>query len=749
MRISIASSLIPTWLLVFFPQQAHASASPLSHVKAQLVSDAESIEPGRLFTMGFHLKMQPGWHVYWVNPGDSGTPPRAQWELPRGFKAGEIQWPAPQAIELPPLMNYGYEGEVLLPVELTPPAHLNERSVTLKAQLKWLECKEVCIPGRAELAIELPILSKKSTAPIRPIRNEEWIKAFDDARLRTPAPISSDWSAKAALKDHSLLITLKKNSARDAEEKAFFANPKTLAFFPLQAGWMEGIKPQMIRASDSTVTLELARVDAGVPFTFEKIEGVIVNAAPKNGARVAYQIAAALEPRPTAAAAVDSASAPFAPTGAAAPSAAPAAHAPSSWLSLLFLAFLGGLILNLMPCVFPVLSLKVLSLLSHSGESKAKIRAQGLIFCAGVLVSFWALAAILLIARSAGQSWGWGFQLQSPRFVAGLILLFFLIGLNLLGVFEIGGRLAGAGSQLASRRDSWGSFFSGVLATVVATPCTAPFMGAAIGFALSQSATAVLLIFTAIALGMLLPYLALALRPQLLSKLPRPGAWMVTLKEFLAFPMWASALWLGWVLAQQAGIESVLLLLGILIIFSFGFWLSKKSAGLARWLGLALALALTAAFIAKMPQRSSQAAPHAPRAGWTPYSEQALAQALGQGKPVFVDFTAAWCLTCQVNARVALHVDAVERAFEEQRITRLLADWTSEDPTITRTLARFGRQGVPLYLLYSGKKDQAPLILPEILTPGIVLDYISKINLKTKENSQPCEPLSTLSPSCS
>jgi thiol:disulfide interchange protein DsbD len=563
--------------------------------EAELVAERTAVVPGEPLTVALRLAAIPGWHTYWRNPGDSGEPTRIEWKLPRGFAAGEIEWPTPERIPVGPLMNFGYEGEVLLLTRIVAPANLPPgRTVTLRAKANWLVCEVQCIQEEAQLSLTLPV-ARNSRADAR------WWKPIARARAQLPAPVPAGWmfSARAEQGGASLAIT---PPPRIDLKEAFF--------LPFEEGKIEPAAPQPLAYASDNYRLGL-RAAAQPVGPFERVHGVLVT--PDQALLVDVPIVAR-----------------FADLGLA--------------LALGF-AFAGGLLLNLMPCVLPVLSIKALSF----GDARLR---EGLLYAAGVLVSFWILAALLIGLRALGAQLGWGFQLQSPVAVAVLAVFFLVLAMNLSGFFEL--RLAFAGGTT-------GHFLSGVLAVVIASPCTAPFMGAALGYAVFESGWRAFAVFTALGLGMALPYAALAAAPGWRRHLPRPGPWMPRLKQWLAVPLYATVLWLAWVFAQQAD-----------------FFREKSDA-------------------------------------WQSYSAQKVAALAAAGKPVFVDFTAAWCVTCQVNERVVLSRDDVQKLFRERGVTLVRADWTRRDPEIARALSDLGRSGVPAYVLYL--PGRAPQLLPEVLTP--------------------------------
>jgi len=659
-----------------------ASSARSQHTEVELVSELSAIAPGQPFTVALRMKMDPHWHTYWKNPGDSGLATTLAWTLPRDFTAGPIQWPAPQRIDAGGLVSYAYEGEAWLLVEITPPRTLRPGTrVPIKARADWLECEEICIPGGADLELTLPVAS----AP-RPDKTRE--ADFTLARASLPQPAFSPFRLEDRGSEWALVM--EQASARLVPGAFFFAAQEQV---------VEYGAPQKLSAGNSSPTLLIPKSANAAKPAF--VSGVLRIEGP---AGVQYFEIPPLVPVPGEA-------------------EASAAIPSQNFATILLFGLLGGLILNLMPCVFPVLGLKIMGLVHQAGESRARVIRHGLAYTAGVLGSFWLLAGVLLLLRSGGAQLGWGFQLQEPGFVYALASLMLLFGLNMSGVFEIGTSLVGTGSG-ASTSGLGGSFLSGVLATVVATPCAAPFLAPALGAALALPPLPSLTLFTAIAFGLASPFLLLCAFPALVRHLPRPGAWMETLKQGLAFLLYAAAAYLLWVLAGQADEARLLAALFSLVLLASAAWIYGRTASPAlpahtrRW-GLAAALLLTFASLAYGWPR--QASPQ--DIAWEPWSAERVETALAGGRPVYVDFTARWCATCQVNKRVVFGSSEVLKTFRERKVAALKADWTNQDPAITAELARFGRSAVPFNLVYL-PGEAAPRVLPEVLTPGIVLDAL-------------------------
>ncbi len=675
--------------------------APEPHVKAELVAESDAIVPGQPLQLALKLAHENEWHTYWQVPGDSGLPTRIEWQLPAGFTAGPIEWPYPHRLPAGPLVNYGYEGETLLLTKLQVPADLaTGKNVTLNAKAEWLECKDVCIPGSADLSLTLPVRAAAGASPHAAL--------FAQARKLVPGAVPGV-TVRATTEGDRIRLALTVPTDRSIN---------SIEFFPLEEGRIEPAAAQVLDRSNGTALVLTAAKP--VKADAKSLAGVIVvNGGPSKAGGWAATVEG-----PVAAGAVGALPAP----------ATAASPAPTmSLLAALGAAFVGGLILNLMPCVFPVLSLKLIGLAqqrTHSGP----MAAHGVAFAVGVILSFVLLAGLLIALQKAGSALGWGFQLQTPWVVASLTVLFFVIGLNLLGVFEFtfGSGLGNtkAADALVGKSDWRGSFGTGVLAVIVASPCTAPFMSAALGYAITQPAAIALSVFAMLGVGMAAPYLLLTLFPALLAKLPRPGRWMELFKQFMAFPMFATCVWLLWVLAQQVDAGGVALALGVLVAVSFALWslgLAQRGAARFRWVALVGAVVAAMTFT---PIATSEPVAAGSKttsgADWVEYSPKALADLKAQGKPVFVDFTAAWCVTCQVNKRVALNTDKVRSQFADSGIVRMKADWTNRDETITRALAEFGRNGVPLYVLYDSSGQ--PTVLPELLTENTVLAALEKIH---------------------
>ncbi len=671
-------------------------------VRAEIVAHApEGIAAGKPLWLGLKIEHQPHWHTYWKNPGDSGLPTTLQWTLPAGVQAADITWPTPKRLPIGPLMNYGYEDTLLLPVAVTVPADFNAETLDVKLRADWLVCKDVCIPEGGDFVLKLP--ARQATAAQGAL--------FEATRRAVPVAMAQA-QATAEVRDGTLVV---KVAGLPANWQG-----KPLAFFPETGGVINNAAkvPGQWQGGQWTAIIPLDPQRSEGP---QAIPAVLVAEGATPGGQVLVQVTT---PWPAVSAPGTQSALPALGDGTVSHST-PASAPVSLGLALLF-ALVGGALLNLMPCVFPVLSLKVLGFAAHAHDRR-QLLAGGLAYTAGVVVSFVALAGLLLALRAGGEQLGWGFQLQSPMVVAALAALFTLIGLNLAGVFEFASVLPSSLASARARHPLVDSALTGVLAVAVASPCTAPFMGASLGLAVTLPAVQALAVFATLGLGMALPFLAASAWPALARALPRPGVWMAHFKTVMAFPMFATVVWLVWVLGQQAGIDGVAALLALLVTLAFAAWalgsptLGPKARG---GFGTAAVLLLAAALFWGAPTlRQDAIAAANPVAGsatnasndWQPWSTERVAQARAEGRPVFVDFTAAWCVTCQFNKRTTLANSEVTADFEARRVLLLRADWTRRDPAITAELARFGRNGVPVYLVYV-PGSTGPQLLSEILT---------------------------------
>ncbi|HSW14250.1 MAG TPA: protein-disulfide reductase DsbD domain-containing protein [Solimonas sp.] len=681
---------------------AGASAAPpgTEHVEASLVAENDRLVPGdQPNWVALRLQPEPGWHVYWLNPGDSGIPTSLKWTLPAGVSAGAIEWPYPHPHHLGDLTNYGYGEETLHLVPLTLAAAVpTGQPLALQAEAKWLVCKDICIPGKAELQLELPVAASAKADPA-------WAAAFAKARADLPKP-ATDWPAQFAIADGSFSLAVNGTQVH-ADKVEFFAEANDLVAHNA---------PQRVdidARSGLRLSQQLSSYFTEAP---KEVRGVLV--LHEGGKAAAYRIVAL----PGSVEAVGASLPPPTTAVAGAVTVPPEPAAPPSLIAVLLSALLGGLILNLMPCVFPVLSLKALSVLQSREQAPGEARRHALAYTAGVISSFLAVAALLLALRAGGQAIGWGFQLQSPAFIGLLAYLLLALGLSLSGAANFGTRWMGVGQGLTQKSGSAGAFFTGVLAVVVASPCTVPFMGSAVGYAVTQGSGLALLVFAVLGLGLALPFLLIGFFPRLAAWLPRPGAWMETFKQAMAFPLYLTVAWLLWVLARQAGPDAMGLVLVGMVLVALAVWLWPRRGMFAT--AIKLGALLLAATLLWQPQLVPGPASHASSAqGAEVWSEAKVAELRAQGQTIFVDFTADWCLTCKVNERVALRTDAVQEAFRQRGVAFLVADWTRNDPAITHVLERFQRPGVPLYLVYVNGGE--PKVLPQVLTPQIVIDSLN------------------------
>jgi thiol:disulfide interchange protein len=659
--------------LILYAGPAVQAASVRSHAaEAELVTAREGIVPGAVLELGLRLKLDPGWHVYWKNPGDSGNAPTLALELPEGYKAGELLFPWPKRIPVAHLVNFGFEGEVLLPVRVDVPAGLPEGSVTLRARAEWLECKESCLPAGADLSIRLPVV-REAAASVH-------AALFGATAERLPVALPGGATARAVIAGTGV-VRLELAAAMACVEADFFPDREQV-FVHAKIRRMEAAAPPV---------RFFLPLDQKAPAA---VSGV-ATCSDGAGRVVAYAIDAPLE-------------------------AAPAAMAETGTASLavaLAFAFAGGLLLNLMPCVFPVLGLKVMALAATGGTTRSQRARHAVAFTAGVMLSFVALAGLMLALRAGGEQVGWGFQLQSPVVVSALAALFFVLALNLAGYFEWGlslQRLAGSGVGQAR-----GAFFDGMVAVLIASPCTAPFMGTALGYTVTQPPPVALLVFAALGLGMAAPFALLALEPAWVRRLPRSGPWLITVKQLFAFPLLATTVWLLWVLGELAGLGAVVRLCSLLLAIAFGIWLLQRRAARAfAMLAAAAVLATATLWLHAGLEPRTQGADRAADE-WQPYSRAMVDELRAQGKPVLIDFTAAWCITCQVNKHTVLGTETVARVLRETGTTALRADWTRRDAEITQALAQLGRNGVPVYVLYGA--DGSITLLPEVLTTDVVV----------------------------
>ena len=686
--------LLPAALLFLaFAAPAWAQEDATPHVQARLIAEQASAKPGGTLTVALEQNIRAGWHTYWSNPGDVGQATSIDWALPAGWKADALQWATPKSLPVGPFMDYGYEGKVWLLANVAVPADAKPGdTIPLKATAHFLVCEQICIPEDATLTLPIKIGDGAADPAV----------AKDFAAARAAMPVTSPWKLNYALGK-----TLDIYAAAPA---LVAAHPVQAAFFPSKSGLIKSPAPQQIGFAKDGLVLRITPADKASAIG-STLDGVLVLKS-SDGSVQALTVNAPQGPVPDA-------------SFSGAP-ASPAAGDSITLLVAIFSAFIGGLILNAMPCVLPILAMKALALAGHGGSGGGEARKEGFAYTAGAVLSFLLFGLVIVALRQGGSAVGWGFQLQEPIAVAGFSLLIFAVGLNLSGVFEFGS--VTVGDSLASRSGAVGAFFTGVLAVAVAAPCTAPFMAAALGFALTQSTVSALLIFLSLGLGFALPFLILAIFPRALSFMPKPGTWMLRLKQFLAFPMYGAAAWLTWVLAQEAGANGVAVLLAAFVALAMAAWLwsvTRDASGRGRVMGAIAALAI---LILALYGVSTLAGAVAPAQGAALASEKftddKLASLRASGTPVFVDATAAWCITCLVNEQAVLSRQPVKDAFASRKVTYLVADWTNRNSDITKLLEAHGRDGVPLYLYFAPGADK-PVILPQILTEAGVLSAIN------------------------
>jgi len=685
---------------------AAASVVTTEQVRAELLAWApEGVEPGKPVWVGLQLTHQPEWHTYWKNSGDSGLPTQLDWQLPAGIDAGEIAWPTPKKIPIGTLANYGYEKTVLLPVPLTVAPGFAGNQLDVKLKAAWLVCRKECIPQEGEFALSIPVRSSTAASS----------QLFKDTFAATPKALAAGASQVEVGGGKAIKVSLAGLPAA-LQGKTLALYPETSSVIEPAAAWQQAWQgavwtaevPLSSQRSESPASMPLVVALENVAYRID---------APVKGSWPAPAAAAVVPPALEAALRAN-ASAGAAPIQ--------ANSAPLGLFAALLGALLGGLVLNLMPCVFPVLAIKVVGFVQV--KDQATRLTTGLAYTVGVVLSFLALGALLLGLRAAGEQLGWGFQLQNPAVIALLAALFTVLGLNLAGLFEFGNVLPGSLAGWQAKNPTVNAFLSGVLATAIASPCTAPFMGASLGYAVGLPALQALSVFAAIGVGMALPYLAASAIPAVARALPRPGPWMVTFKQLMAFPMFATVAWLVWVLGQQSGVDGAGALLALLVLLALAIW-ALTLRGTARALLAAFSIALCALGLWSIgpnitrPVAVASAAPAA--GGWQPWEPGRVDQLAAQGQSVFVDFTAAWCVTCQYNKKTTLANAAVLADIEAKNVALLRADWTRRDPAVTAALAQLGRSGVPVYVIY--KPGRAPVVLSEILSVDDVRAELAKL----------------------
>ncbi len=677
--LSVKLSLFLILLLTTSSSLWSDSFFQASDSSVEVTSESEAMMKGDELLLGLNFKLTPGWHTYWKNPGDAGEGASVTWQLPKGFQASEILWPGPEAIPVEPLMTFGYEDEITL---LTKIKALDAAvfPAIVKAKVSWYTCKDICVPQEANLELTIQNGEKVNTF----FANE-----LSNVFLNLPKELSSKHRVEALDDNYFLQMELDGNT------------PVSSAyFFPEEYGLSSYSKEQILEINKNSLSLQISQSE--VDLKLQNFAGVLL--LNNQDSRTFFNVNLNLNNNQKQ-----------------------ESLSISELVLTIIFAFIGGLILNAMPCVFPILSIKILNFVEQSEGSKEKMIQHGLSFSAGVLVTFLSIAGLLLLLKSGGESIGWGYQLQSPLMVTILIYLFVAIGITFMSNLVLGGQLAQLGNINQGYGDITSSFLTGVLAVIVASPCTAPFMGSAVGIALLQPGFITIAIFVSLGLGFAAPYLLLSFYPSLLKVLPKPGAWMETLKQFMAFPMWGSALWLTWVLSGQVQTDSVLMVLLGALFIALGLWILEKnqsSDGFAKWMSLSSVTILLGAALWLAPTDYENIEQDT-SSDLNSYSPELLDSLLAENKPVFLNFTADWCITCKVNEAVVLNQVSIKNALESKGIVYLKADWTRKDETIANKLAEYGRTGVPLYLLYSS--EGIPVILPELLTEDMLLSYIETI----------------------
>ncbi len=663
-------------MLLVLSAPASANIVATERTEASILSDVSAIHAHETFWVALHIKMQSGWHTYWKNPGDSGMAPDVNWTLPKGFTAGELQFPAPDRMAFGDMVDYGYENDAWLLTPVTAPTIVNGKAVSILAlKARWLVCKDICIPETGEFALSL-----SAAVPLSPAEPSPDAGTIDGMVGRLPSAVTR--KADFYVSDNKIYFSLPVTGIA-------LSSIKNAEFFPGPSGFIINNAAQEYKANNQKIHFTLEAEKVTLP---GKANGV-VSLFLDNGMRKDFTIELQ--------------------------QAAGAPNSLSDVLKAVVFALIGGLILNLMPCVFPILSFKALAIVRKAAKHPREIKAHGFAYTAGVIVSFIALAAVLIAVQQSGRSIGWGYQMQSPTFVAILTVIFFFVGLNLSGFYEMPALFGNFGGAAAAQDNLFGSFITGMLAVLVATPCTAPFMAPAVGFALTQEAMVVILVFISLGVGLALPFLLISLFPSLVSCLPKPGEWILTLRQTLAFPLYLSAVWLFWILVREVGGDvAIIVLLGIIFLV-FALWLNKFSARSTTFLALLVATASIFAMIQFM-RITPPAAPAEVNA--ESFSTARLDALRKEGKAVFVDATADWCITCKVNESFVLSSRKIHNAFAGKHITYMIADWTHGDKEITRYLQSFGRAGVPIYVYYPPGKD--PIVLPQVLTKSLILNTI-------------------------
>lgn len=686
---------------IFFLPKSFAQIIKTANTEVELTPEVVSLRPGGSFWVALRMSMDPEWHVYWKNPGDSGVPPFLQWTLPEGIEVSEFSWPVPEKINIPPLTSYGYEGEVVLLARLTVSDQMETPSVVeVPAKLQFLACRIECVPGYADFNVKFYV--DQGGRQINPYFSqrvgEPWKKI---------PPADTGLLLGVFENDQHLVIRFKNADLPGAVSEAYF--------FPYSAKLIDHAAAQTLKKVKGGYELFAQKSSIFEASQLAPLSGVL-SLTLDNGQTLAAEISSPVT-------AYEPLAQEFSLAG---------SFDPAFWGALLF-AFLGGLILNLMPCVLPVLSIKILSLVQSAKKDRAVIFKNALVYTFGILCAFWVLALGVALLKWAGQQVGWGFQFQSSGFVIFMTMLFFILGLNLIGLFEINVPLFNGGPGRKPSHGYWQSYFNGILAVVVATPCTAPFMGSALGFTLAKPAIFSFFIFTFLGLGLATPFVLISLFPALLKHVPKPGAWMFRLKQIFGVLFFLTSAWLLSILLAQKGQLAVLMTLLALCAIGILLWSQRSAQPKNRTRGIFLAVALLVIFFATVQSVAIvskgyvRAQQKQGKIEWLEYSPQLVEDLLAQKKNVFIDFTAAWCLTCQVNERVALYDQKVVDEFKRRGVVMVKADWTNYDQKITQALERYGKNSIPFYVLYKAGGSDGPYFLPELLTPNIVLEYLDKL----------------------
>ena len=705
------SSVLLLWGLA--PSFVFAQLVQGEHVDAELVAELQEATPGESLWLALRLDHLEKWHTYWINPGDAGKATEINWQLPEGVSAGEIVWPVPEKFVWPiGLVDFGYEDEVFLLTELSVPENYSSSVLPVNAEVSWLECDDVtCIPSGASLSLSIPV--NLDGGPVNP---SSWQAAFDATRAQIPDnSVSIDGTYSFDESNLNLLL-----QATDP----IFEEALGISFIPDRHRVVDYTAEQQITSQLSSMQLSQAAHSRSLREPPESLGGLLL-VEEGDGSIAAYEVEAVPDEVSM------SALAGAVPQN----ESSMAAGNEMSLFTVFAFALLGGVILNLMPCVFPVLSLKAMSLAAHADSHPREQKLHGIAYAAGVILSFLVLAAVLLGLQAGGAAIGWGFHLQSPWFVGALVYLFFIMGLSMSGVIEIGTGIMGVGSELSDEESYQGSFFTGVLASVVASPCTAPFMGAALGFAFTQPMIIALTVFFSLGLGMALPFLMFSFVPALARMLPKPGQWMLTFRQFLAFPLYGTAAWLLWVLGRQTSTDAMALIVLSCVFLGFAAWMYQRERSVKPiWKFAEIALMLLCVLLAFSVLRSplltpQQASTVAAEGGenYEVFTNARLAELRSQGEPVFVNMTASWCITCLVNERVALSSESVKAMMIDKDITYLKGDWTNNDPEITAVLKEYETSGVPLYLAFPADPNKPAKILPQILTEGLILETLASL----------------------